>query len=71
MGMESGSVLDFQISASSYLSDEFSPVNARLDSDTAWVAEESDDDQYIQVMISHNNPFGTIFLHNNHEDTLS
>ncbi|GBM75367.1 Lactadherin, partial [Araneus ventricosus] len=49
LGMKSGAIYDFQITASSSLNPELSPVNARLDSDTAWVPDLDDEDPYIQV----------------------
>ncbi|KFM64508.1 Hemocytin, partial [Stegodyphus mimosarum] len=49
LGMESGSIYDFQLSASSYSSPTLSPSNARMDSDTAWVAAKDDENPFIQV----------------------
>ncbi|GIX94553.1 SCO-spondin, partial [Caerostris darwini] len=49
LGMESGTIYDFQITASSSLNPELYPVNARLDSDTAWAPKLDDSDPYIQV----------------------
>ncbi|GFW41621.1 EGF-like repeat and discoidin I-like domain-containing protein 3 [Trichonephila clavipes] len=49
LGMESGAIYDFQITASSSLNPELSPVNSRLDSDTAWVPELGDREPYVQV----------------------
>ncbi|CAL1296415.1 unnamed protein product [Larinioides sclopetarius] len=49
LGMKSGAIYDFQITASSSLNPELSPVNARLDSDTAWAPDLNDEDPYIQV----------------------
>lgn len=54
MGMESGSIFDFQLDASSFRNDELSPAKARLDSDTAWVPSRSDKDPYIQVQYPKN-----------------
>nr|XP_042904159.1 uncharacterized protein LOC107439698 isoform X4 [Parasteatoda tepidariorum] len=49
LGMESGDVYEFQISASSFLSPSLSPSNVRLDSDSAWVANKDDGSPFVQV----------------------
>lgn len=41
---------DFQINASSSVSDQFSPAKARLGNNTAWVDDINDNNLYIQVI---------------------
>ncbi|GFS45227.1 hemocytin [Trichonephila inaurata madagascariensis] len=47
--LENGALLDSQLSASSTYNSAFTPENARLGSDSAWVPAFADDDQYLQV----------------------
>ncbi|XP_054713671.1 uncharacterized protein LOC129223130 [Uloborus diversus] len=49
LGMENGAIFDFQISASSFLKDTGNPVNARLDSNTAWIPENNDKEPFLKI----------------------
>ncbi|GBM76178.1 hypothetical protein AVEN_138625-1, partial [Araneus ventricosus] len=49
IGLETGALLDSQLSASSSFSSAFTPENARLGSDSVWAAADLDENQYLQV----------------------
>ena len=49
MGLENGLLRDSHITASSYRSDDTLPVKVRLNSDTSWMPEWTDDEPFIQV----------------------
>ncbi|KAG8186759.1 hypothetical protein JTE90_010656 [Oedothorax gibbosus] len=49
IGLQNGALMDSQFSATSSFSSASTPENARLGSDSAWVAAVSEDEQYLQV----------------------
>lgn len=50
MGLENGLLGDSHITASSYRSDDTKPNKVRLNSDTSWMPEWTDDEPSIQVI---------------------